>query len=30
MLDHFAINCVDYPRSQQFYDVVLGVLGYSR
>jgi|ERR1700751_1306719 catechol 2,3-dioxygenase-like lactoylglutathione lyase family enzyme len=30
MLDHFAINCVDYPRSQKFYDAVLGVLGYSR
>ena len=30
MIDHFGINCVDYPRSQQFYDRVLGVLGYSR
>ena len=30
MIDHFGINCVDYPKSQQFYDRVLGVLGYSR
>ena len=30
MIDHFGINCTDYPRSQQFYDRVLGVLGYSR
>jgi len=30
VIDHFGINCTDYPRSQQFYDRVLGVLGYSR
>jgi catechol 2,3-dioxygenase-like lactoylglutathione lyase family enzyme len=30
VIDHFGINRADYPRSQQFYDTVLGVLGYSR
>ena len=30
MIDHFAINCADYARSQQFYDRVLGALGYAR
>jgi catechol 2,3-dioxygenase-like lactoylglutathione lyase family enzyme len=30
MIDHFGINCADYARSQQFYDRVLGALGYSR
>lgn len=30
MIDHLGINCTDYPRSQQFYDTVLAVLGYSR
>jgi catechol 2,3-dioxygenase-like lactoylglutathione lyase family enzyme len=30
VIDHFGINCADYARSQQFYDRVLGVLGYSR
>jgi catechol 2,3-dioxygenase-like lactoylglutathione lyase family enzyme len=25
-----GINCADYPKSQQFYDTVLGVLGFSR
>jgi catechol 2,3-dioxygenase-like lactoylglutathione lyase family enzyme len=30
MLDHFGINCADYAKSQQFYDRVLGVLGYTR
>ena len=30
MIDHFGINCADYGKSQQFYDRVLGVLGYSR
>ena len=30
MIDHLGINCADYPKSQQFYDTVLGVLGYSR
>jgi catechol 2,3-dioxygenase-like lactoylglutathione lyase family enzyme len=30
VIDHFGINCNDYARSQQFYDRVLGTLGYSR
>lgn len=30
MIDHIGINCADYPKSQQFYDTVLGVLGFSR
>jgi catechol 2,3-dioxygenase-like lactoylglutathione lyase family enzyme len=30
MIDHFGIICADYAKSQQFYDAVLGVLGYSR
>ncbi|OBF24376.1 glyoxalase [Mycobacterium kubicae] len=30
MIDHLGINCADYPKSQQFYDTVLGVLGFSR
>jgi catechol 2,3-dioxygenase-like lactoylglutathione lyase family enzyme len=30
MIDHFGINCKDYAKSQEFYDRVLGVLGYSR
>lgn len=30
MIDHFGINCSDFARSWQFYDTVLGVLGYSR
>ncbi|MEB4208542.1 VOC family protein [Mycobacterium sp. 94-17] len=30
MIDHLGINCADYPKSQKFYDTVLGVLGYSR
>ena len=30
MIDHFNINCADYARSQEFYDRVLSVLGYSR
>ncbi|MEB3020543.1 VOC family protein [[Mycobacterium] crassicus] len=30
MIDHLGINCTDYARSQKFYDVVLGVLGYTR
>jgi hypothetical protein len=28
MIDHFGINCADNGKSQQFYDRVLGVLGY--
>ena len=30
MIDHLGINCADYARSQEFYDTVLGVLGFSR
>lgn len=30
MIDHIGINCADYPKSQEFYDTVLGVLGFSR
>lgn len=30
MIDHFGINCADFTRSKEFYDSVLGVLGYSR
>ncbi|MCV7384907.1 VOC family protein [Mycolicibacter longobardus] len=30
MIDHLGINCADYGRSQEFYDAVLGVLGYTR
>ncbi|WP_293010483.1 VOC family protein [Mycobacterium sp.] len=30
MIDHFGINCSDYVKSQEFYDRVLGVLGYAR
>lgn len=30
MIDHFGINCSDWPKSQEFYDGVLRVLGYSR
>lgn len=30
MIDHFGINCADFPRSKAFYDKVLGVLGYTR
>ncbi|AKN18324.1 lactoylglutathione lyase-like lyase [Mycobacterium haemophilum DSM 44634] len=30
MIDHIGINCADYPKSQEFYDAVLGVLGFSR
>ncbi|OBA82795.1 glyoxalase [Mycobacterium sp. 1164966.3] len=30
MFDHLGINCADYPKSQEFYDTVLGVLGFSR
>lgn len=30
MIDHLGINCADYPKSQEFYDTVLGVLGFSR
>ena len=30
VIDHFGINCSDWPKAQEFYDHVLGVLGYSR
>jgi catechol 2,3-dioxygenase-like lactoylglutathione lyase family enzyme len=30
VIDHLVLNCSDYPKSQEFYDRVLGVLGYSR
>jgi len=30
MIDHFGINCADYAKSKDFYDKVLGVLGFSR
>lgn len=30
MIDHFGINCADYPASRTFYDTVLGALGYGR
>ncbi len=30
MIGHYGISCVDYPKSQRFYDRVLGVLGCSR
>ncbi|MGV0740766.1 VOC family protein [Mycolicibacterium sp. XJ870] len=30
MIDHFGINCADFAKSKEFYDTVLGVLGYTR
>lgn len=30
MIDHLGINCADFAKSQQFYDTVLGVLGFTR
>lgn len=30
VIDHFGINCADFDRSKEFYDKVLGVLGYTR
>lgn len=30
MIDHFGINCGDWAKSKEFYDGVLGVLGYTR
>ncbi len=30
MIDHFGINCADLPASAEFYDKVLGTLGFSR
>src|SRR5438874_1980741 len=29
VIDHFGIICADYGKSKQFYDAVLGVLGYT-
>ena len=30
MIDHFGLNCSDFSKSKEFYDRVLGVLGYTR
>ena len=30
MIDHFGINCSDWAKSKDFYDKVLGILGYTR
>lgn len=30
MIDHFGINCSDWEKSKDFYDKVLGVLGFTR
>ena len=30
MIDHFGINVADMEASAEFYDAVLGVLGYTR
>jgi catechol 2,3-dioxygenase-like lactoylglutathione lyase family enzyme len=30
VIDHFGINCSDFAKSKEFYDRVLGVLGYTR
>jgi catechol 2,3-dioxygenase-like lactoylglutathione lyase family enzyme len=30
VIDHIGINCADYAKSQEFYDAVLGALGFSR
>src|ERR1700754_1879972 len=30
VIDHFGIKWSDWPRSQEFYDTALGVLGYTR
>jgi catechol 2,3-dioxygenase-like lactoylglutathione lyase family enzyme len=30
VIDHFGIICADFDTSKEFYDRVLGVLGYSR
>ena len=30
VIDHFGINCSDFGKATQFYDRVLGVLGYTR
>jgi catechol 2,3-dioxygenase-like lactoylglutathione lyase family enzyme len=30
VIDHTGINCSDYAKATEFYDTVLGVLGFSR
>jgi catechol 2,3-dioxygenase-like lactoylglutathione lyase family enzyme len=30
VIDHFGIICADFGRSKEFYDAVLGELGYGR
>ncbi|GAS97711.1 lactoylglutathione lyase-like lyase [Mycolicibacterium canariasense] len=30
MIDHLGINCADFAKAQEFYDTVLGVLGFTR
>ena len=30
VIDHFGINCADFTKSKDFYDSVLGVLGFTR
>jgi catechol 2,3-dioxygenase-like lactoylglutathione lyase family enzyme len=30
VIDHFGINCSDWSASKDFYDKVLGVLGFTR
>ena len=30
MIDHLGINCSDWEKSKDFYDKVLGVLGFTR
>jgi catechol 2,3-dioxygenase-like lactoylglutathione lyase family enzyme len=30
VIDHLGINCSDWDRSKEFYDKVLGVLGFTR
>jgi catechol 2,3-dioxygenase-like lactoylglutathione lyase family enzyme len=29
VIDHIGISCSDYPKSQEFYDAVVGVLGMA-
>ena len=30
MIDHLGINCGDFGKAKEFYDRVLGVLGFTR
>jgi catechol 2,3-dioxygenase-like lactoylglutathione lyase family enzyme len=30
VIDHLGINCSDFEKAKDFYDRVLGVLGYTR